>query len=302
MIVSAVRMAIPPTKTLPTRKDGLEIIRNLKPLPMVVTKLLQLLQRQEIGLKEISDSISSDPTFSLEVLQMANSAMIGASCEIRSIWQALAMIGMDRVKGLALTVGMRGFMGKSANSPVLRKTWRHTLATAVLAEEIAKKIYIDPAEAYTAGLLHDIGRIALISTNSQKYADLLDTIPGNPMRLVDVERANYGIDHQEAGLELVKKWKLPPLFERVIARRKESDPELSVFDCPALIALCCGLGHAMGLGILPPKGDDADWQSECQTLAMVLPEADRKRADFHWEVLQLLVASKVNLMDSEAFH
>jgi putative nucleotidyltransferase with HDIG domain len=301
LIVSAVRIAVPTAPVKPTRKDGIEIIRKLEPLPMVVTKLLQLLQRKDIGLKEISDSICSDPAFSAEVLRMANSAMIGAVSEVRSIWQALAMVGLDRVKGLALTVGMRGFMGKNANFPVLRKAWRHTLATAILAEEIADKIYIDPAEAYTAGLLHDIGRIALIATNPQKYADLLDTIPGNPLRLVEVEQAAFGIDHREAGLELVRKWKLPPLFERVIARHKITDPELSVFDCPALIGLSCGLAHVMGLGILP-QPEDADWQTECDKLTQKMPEADRKRIGTNWEDLQLKVASKVNLMDSEAFH
>ena len=167
-----ITVASPPPP--PTKKDGLELIRKLPPLPMVVTKLLQLLQRRDVSLKELSESITSDPGFSVEVLRMANSAMIGAMSEIRSIWQALAMIGLDRVKGLALTVGLHGFMGKNANSPVLRKTWRHTLATAILAEEIADKIYIDPAEAYTAGLLHDIGSIALIASNPQKYTDILD--------------------------------------------------------------------------------------------------------------------------------
>ncbi len=293
-----ITVASPPP--LPTKKDGLELIRKLPPLPMVVTKLLQLLQRRDVSLKELSESITSDPGFSVEVLRMANSALIGAMSEIRSIWQALAMIGLDRVKGLALTVGLHGFMGKNANSPVLRKTWRHTLATAILAEEIADKIYIDPAEAYTAGLLHDIGRIALIASNPQKYTDILDSLPGNPMRLVESEQVAYGIDHREAGVELVRKWKLPPLFERVISRNKEPDPELRVFDCPALIELCCGLAHAMGFGIFTPT-EESDWKLECQKFITAMPEADRKRMNYCWEDLQLLVASKVNLLDSEAF-
>ncbi len=295
-----VKTAPPPTAPqLPTKKEGLETIRKLPPLPMVVTKLVQLLQRSDVGLKEISDSISSDPVFSAEVLRMANSAMVGAMSEIRSIWQALAMVGLDRIRSLALTVGMRGFMGKNAGAPILRQTWRHTLATAIIAEEFAGKIFIEPAEAYTAGLLHDIGRIGLIASNPQKYADLLATLCAGPVNLSELEQKAYGIDKCDAGVELVRKWKLPPLFERVISRKHESDPELSVFDCPALIALSCELADALGLGLLPQEAG-FDWKAECDRLLSSMPQADRNRLICDWDDLQLTVASRVNLLDSEA--
>lgn len=284
---------------LPTKKDGLDAIRKLPPLPMVVTKLMQLLQRSDVGLKELSDSISSDPAFSAEVLRMANSAMVGAMSEIRSIWQALAMVGLDRIKSLALTVGMRGFLGKNAGTAVLRQTWRHTLATAIIAEEFAGKIFIEPAEAYTAGLLHEIGRIALIASNPQKYADLLSALTAGPPNLSELERNAYGIDKCEAGVELVRKWKLPPLFERVISGKPEADPELSIFDCPALIALSSALADALGLGLLPQE-EGFDWKAECERLLSSMPEADRNRLHCNWDDLQLTVASRVNLLDSDA--
>lgn len=285
----------------PSRKDGLALLAKLPPLPTAITKLMQLTQRKDIGLKEISSTISSDPVFSVEVLRLANSAMIGAMSEIRSISQALALIGIDRVKGLALTVGMRGIMGKSASAPALRSSWRHTLATAILAEEIADKVYIDPSEAYTAGLLHEIGRIALITSAPQKYAAILEAEPESTEQLLAQERGAFGLDHREAGVELVRKWNLPPLFERVIScKHDETDPELQIFDCPALIELACGLAGAIGLSFLPvPEG--GDWQAECQQLLEKVPASDRKRLNYCWEDLQLLVASKVNLMDSEAF-
>ena len=285
----------------PSRKVGLALLAKLPPLPTVITKLMQLMQRKDIGLKEISATISSDPAFSVEVLRLANSAMIGAMAEVRSISQALALIGIDRVKGLALTVGMHGMMGNSASAPALRSSWRHTLATAILAEEIADKVYIDPAEAYTAGLLHEIGRLALIASAPQKYSLILEAAPENTEQLLAQERGTFGLDHREAGVELVRKWNLPPLFERVIAcKHEETNPELRIFDCPALIDLSCGLATAIGLSFLPVP-EEGDWQAECQQLLEKVPASDRKRLNYCWEDLQLLVASKVNLMDSEAF-
>ncbi len=285
----------------PSRKDGLALLAKLPPLPTVITKLMQLMQRKDIGLKEISNTISADPAFSVEVLRLANSAMIGAMAEVRSISQALALIGIDRVKGMALTVGMRGIMGNSASAPALRSSWRHTLATAILAEEIADKVYIDPAEAYTAGLLHEIGRIALITSAPQKYSVIFEAVPESTERLLEHERGSFGLDHREAGVELVRKWNLPPLFERVIScKHDETDPELRIFDCPALIELSCGLAGAIGLSFLPVP-EVGDWQAECQQLLEKVPASDRKRLKYCWEDLQLLVASKVNLMDSEAF-
>ena len=158
-------------------------------------------------------------------------------------------------------------------------------------------------------MLHDIGRIALIASNPQKYADLLATLSsqgaqgasnlnGSPT-LSELEQKTYGIDKCEAGVELVRKWKLPPLFERVISRKQESDPALSVFDCPALIALSCELADALGLGLLP-QTEGLDWKAECDRLLSSMPEADRNRLKCDWDNLQLTVASRVNLLDSEA--
>ena len=295
------RPAVAAPAAPPSRKEGLALLAKLPPLPTVITKLMQLMQRKDISLKEISNTISSDPVFSVEVLRLANSAMIGAMAEVRSISQALALIGTERVKGLALTVGMRGIMGTNASLPALRSSWRHTLATAILAEEIADKVYIDPSEAYTAGLLHDIGCIALITSSPDKYAVIFESVPESAGKLLEQERAVFGLDHREAGVELVRKWNLPPLFERVIScRHEEQDPELRIFDCPALVDLACGLAGAIGLGFLPTP-EDGDWQAECQSLLLKVPEGDRKRLNYCWEDLQLLVASKVNLMDSEDF-
>ena len=299
--VNQVRSAEASAVSPPSGKEGLALITKLPPLPTVVTKLMQLIERRDVGLKEISNTISSDPAFSVEVLGLANSAMIGAMCEVRTISQALALVGTDRVKGLALTVGMRGIMGSKRNAPVMRQAWRHTLATAILAEEIADKAYIDSAEAYTAGLLHDIGRIALITTAGDKYGGIYDSKPGTAALLMEQERAVFGLDSREAGVELVRKWNLPVLFERVICcKREEADRELRVFDCAALVELACGLAGAIGLGFLA-LAEDANWQEECEQLIETVPAADRKRLNYCWEDLKLLVESKVNLMDSEAF-
>ena len=276
------------------------MLAKITPLPTVITKLMQLMQRKDVGLKEISNTISSDPAFTVEVLRLANSAMIGSMAEVRSIWQALALIGMDRVKGLALTVGMRGVMGHNPNAPALRRSWRHTLATAILAEEIADKVFFDTSEAYTAGLLHEIGRIALITSSPDKYATILESAPETADLLLAQERETFGLNHQQAGVELVRKWNLPPVFERVIScKHEETEPEHRIFDCPAIIELACGLVSALGLGFLPIH-ENSDWQEECQKLLEKIPEADRKRLNYCWEDLQLLIASKVNLMDSEA--
>ena len=125
-VAGQMRSAAVATAAPPSRNDGLALLAKLPPLPTVITKLMQLMQRRDVGLKEISNTISSDPAFSVEVLRLANSAMIGAMAEVRSISQALALVGMERVKGLALTVGMRGMMGKNPSAPALRRSWRHT--------------------------------------------------------------------------------------------------------------------------------------------------------------------------------
>ncbi|HEY6290612.1 MAG TPA: HDOD domain-containing protein [Terriglobia bacterium] len=110
---------------------------NLPPFPGVAARILQLLSKDDAGMKDLAALIRTDIAFSSEILTLANSALFAFRTEINSILQATVLLGLGRVKAIALTVGMRSYVTDSLKLPALLACWRHSLACAVLCEEMA---------------------------------------------------------------------------------------------------------------------------------------------------------------------
>ncbi|HTM51820.1 MAG TPA: HDOD domain-containing protein [Bryobacteraceae bacterium] len=113
--------------------------------------------------------LRTDAAFSAEVLKLGNSPLNACRGRISSVLQAVMMLGLERIKDLAATFSLRAFLEGGILNGTLRDCWRHNLATAILAERLARFLLLDGDICYTAGLLHDIGRLALIRARPDKY-------------------------------------------------------------------------------------------------------------------------------------
>ena len=118
--------------------------------------------------------ISSDPAFASEVLTVSNSLLYAPRYSSTTIPQAVAVLGANTMQGICVTVGVRAYLGNAISYPAMRNLWRHNLACAMIAKRIAGAGSIDKDIAYTAGIFHDIGRMALAVIQSKGYAALLD--------------------------------------------------------------------------------------------------------------------------------
>jgi HD-like signal output (HDOD) protein len=137
---------------------------HLPPFPQIAIRVLQSANNENVPMRQLSDLISSDPAFSSEVLTIANSVLYAPCFPVTSILQAIAVLGTNNLKGLCLTVGVRAYLGKSLTHPSLRAIWRHNLACGLVAEHqhLAASGLMDKDAAYTAGVMHDIGRLPLV--------------------------------------------------------------------------------------------------------------------------------------------
>ena len=133
-----------------------------------------LTAREDAPLTEVQAVLRTDAAFSAEVLRLANSPLMGVRSEIRSILQAVVVLGLDRIKALAAVLSLRLFVTTGKSSEAMRACWRHSLATAILSERLARFVHLDSDACYTAGLLHDIGRLALLRSSPEKYLEVLD--------------------------------------------------------------------------------------------------------------------------------
>lgn len=270
------------------------LLRRLPALPAVSTRLLGMMGRSDINLKEISSLISSDAALAAEILRMSNSAMFSARSEVRSILQALAVLGTQRVKGLACTVALRSYLGNILQLPPLKRCWRHNLATAVVSSEIADWARLDGGEAYTAGILHDIGRLALIASDPSKYLQVLDGVANEGGCLCVREEETYGLDHAVAGEWLAARWGLPPFIRRAI-RDHHRPLRPGCDETTGTVNYACRIADVLGFSAVDAAPHETD---PVQEFLGVLPGTQRERLHLNIAELQILIASRVNALEA----
>lgn len=274
----------------PLDQNELSFLVSLPPFPAVAMRVLSLLAKEDLGLKELTQQIQADPVLSSEVLTMSNSVLFGFRTEIRSILQATTLLGAQRVKGIAMTIAMKTYLTESFQLPVVLACWRHNLACALVAEELARVSLIEKDFAYLAGLLHDIGRLALGMSKPHEYGELLNSEQREPLDILEREREMFGMDHCEAGRRLMQSWKLPQQFCEVATHHHA--PRGGKFDIVALVNRSCLLADSIGFAAAASARP-----RKFESVLATLPERERKRFDPDRERFALNIAIKIHSLE-----
>lgn len=231
--------------------DRRGLLARIPAFPPIVLRLLDLLARDDVEIRELVALISADPAFSAQILQVANSPLFGFRSQIDSLQSALVVLGLRRVRALTMTVATANHMKAALRVEELSRCWRHMLACALLTDELARACSAFEDRAYTAGLLHDVGRLGLLLAYPGEYAELLRNASRNALELLDCEREALGMDHCEAGRMLAAQWNLPADFQIIVARHH--DPQSgSAVDLLTLVHLGCRLADSLGFWVVEP--------------------------------------------------
>lgn len=185
-------------------------IREVPPLPVVVHQLLALMRDAGCTSEEISRLVGTDQALAARVLGLVNSSFYGLPGRVSTISAAVLILGHSALKSLAVGMSVAGHLNALLPADRRRAFWRHSLATAAGAELIARSEGLpEPEEAFTAGLLHDVGHLILMVALPEGHA-----AAGQAGALGNVEREReiIGIDHCRAGRHLLQHWKLPPIL------------------------------------------------------------------------------------------
>ena len=221
------------------------------PFPESALRVLKLVNDDTTSMRQLSDVISADPALACEVLIIANSALLAQRHSVTSILQATVLLGLRTLKGICLTVAVRAYLGRSMSYPSVRAVWRHSLASALIAEQLSAATGVDKGTAYTAGVVHEIGRFALAVLRPKEYAALLEHHCGPPSSIFEPERELFGFDSREAGQHLISEWKLPSEFESVIRLQDGSRYLNESWSIRALTEMCCRLANTAGFKLFP---------------------------------------------------
>ena len=202
-------------------------VGDLAALPQVVYKIVELTGSTMTAAQEIERTISVDPGFSSKILMLANSAYYALPRKLTSISEAVTMLGFKTVRQLAMTIGVfEMFIGKNDASSLRRRTWwRHSVDTALCAQAISKITGMVPHdEAYTCGLLHDIGKPLLDRYATPSYEEVTVLVEAG-MDAMRAETRVYGCDHATVGGEAAQQWGFPEALCQSIRDHHVPEPE-----------------------------------------------------------------------------
>jgi len=221
-------------------RKHLDKVEVLPLSPTLLPKLLPKLSDVDTNFDEVVEIIAFDPALTSKLLHICNSAYFGQESEVNSVAEAVSRVGYQAVYLLVAMINGSGCFPYPAPSGVdAAKLWRHSVITAFNAKFVAESSEADGNLLFTAGLLHDLGKIILGQEQIPATADLYQ----KPSDAESVRRENelFGCTHAEVGAALLERWKLPAQI--VIAVRHHHDPKQA--QGLARVAACVTLGDLL---------------------------------------------------------
>ena len=192
-------------------------IIQLPSLPQAVLDVMRLLGDEDASTADIAACIERDQALTARTLRIANSAFYGVPGRIGTIRNAIGILGL-RTVGTLLTTAAVSAQFASAKCPEFQfgTFWRHAIATALMARGLAKQLRLDEDIAFTAGLLHDIGRLALAAQFPAETGQVLRYAREMDMPTLDAERQVLATDHLAVGVLIATHWRFPEVVVAAI--------------------------------------------------------------------------------------
>ena len=201
-------------------------LEAIQPIPQVALKILRLIDEDEYDIKALTTEIRKDQVISAKTLKLCNSVIFAGSNKIESLDHALIYIGLQMLIKLVISASVDKFFSYSGSGYSLCKggLFHHAVGTAVIAEKLADLTgRVKPGSAYTAGLLHDIGKVVLDQYVGSAYPLFYRKLNEEGNNFSETEKKILGIDHTEVGCELARRWSFPESLTDVI--RHHHKPE-----------------------------------------------------------------------------
>jgi len=199
----------------------LSTISNLPSPPLVFTQITKVISDPKTSVKDVAAIMSEDAAMSAKVLRLSNSAFYGARNEINGIRQAILVLGLEAVKSLVLSSSVfEMFKSQKLDTDFQEAFWRHSLATALAGRMLVKQhrslSCFDPEVAFSAGLLHDIGKLIICCFMPADHKQVRQQLQGQGLADYQAEEHVLGYPHTLIGRMLAQNWKLPTCIQEAI--------------------------------------------------------------------------------------
>jgi putative nucleotidyltransferase with HDIG domain len=240
-------------------------IRDLPSLPAIVLDLIGSFEREDLDATLLAEKMSRDQALAAKMLRLANSSFYGLPAKVRTVREAIVVLGFDSARAMAVAGSViDAFSGAACQRIDVTGFWRHSIAAALCAKNLARHAGLDQDAAFIAGLLHDIGRLVLASGFPDDYAQAVDYCVRADTTMSEAELHVLGVDHERTGQMLAEAWKFPPLIQRAVGRHHAPATD-ELGDVPGVVHAANAMVQALDLGggehIAVPRLLDATWDS-----------------------------------------
>jgi HDOD domain-containing protein len=227
-----------------------DALRRIAPFPSSAIALLHRIPVTADQPYEAADLVMSDPQWLQEVAHLAPAAAAAGDREPAEILKELKM---DELAKLAMIVSVHAYVRDTGRSE-LRRYWRYSVACAIASDELARYGKVNRALAYSAALLHDIGRLALMSAYPERYANLLSLAErmfaeGQEFDITEYERILFGMDRYSIAQWLAEAWALPALLVPIVTRFQDAG-RVRDLDLATNVRFGCRLANSLGFSLM----------------------------------------------------
>jgi len=214
--------------------------KELATLPAVASKVLSLLEDDNVNVRSLSTLIETDPALTLKVLRVANSPLYATRAEVNTINQAIINLGLNRLTNIVLGISIFSKFFISTNkdlSEMMDKFWWHSSSTGMIAKSLATSLnkFFKETE-FIGGLIHDIGKLALMQYNQQMFKEVIMLVQSGNSD-IEAERLVFGTNHNEVGFEIAQLWKLPDELAQIMHFHTSPEQAINNRELIALVRM-----------------------------------------------------------------
>ena len=228
--------------------------QELPSLPEIYLRVAEQLEDETATVEQIGDTVQHDPAITSRVLKMVNSAYYGLPNQVASVAQSVSLLGRERLKHILIGSVLRGVFSSGQDNPAfsMQVFWQHSIKTAIIARELARHVreIEEPDSMFTAGLLHDIGKLQLFNKFPERMLAAEEYTMQKRVDVLSAELNQVGLTHTAVGEALMQHWGLPQLLIDCATRHHEVVHDGPDRHATHLIYLANQLSH-----YVPPLDD-----------------------------------------------
>ena len=231
---------------------------DLPTIPVVATKVMQLIENESASAEELAKVVSSDPAVAARVLKISNSSFYGCQRQIQTLSHAIMVLGFGTLKSLVVAASVKQVYKPYGLTE--KMLWEHSFGAGLAARVIASNTRIvNEEEAFLGGLFHDIGKIILNNLDNQKFQMVVQKCYNEGMSFLEAEQQVFSYNHAEVGGLVIKKWNFPAILMQAVLKHHSfdfaEDEDIYQVRLTCVVGLANLFCHKLGIGVREPEDD-----------------------------------------------